>query len=113
MAYVDIAELQRVLNLPSPTAAQSDAMQRCLDAAAEEIDWSLGYDPTDNPAPSPPPVLVVQVNLERAEEHWKAMTSPFGVLQLGPDVVPTFAARDSFYRHNLKLRPLWADWGVG
>ena len=92
MAYVAIAELQRVLQLPNPTAAQTDAMQRALDAAAEEIDWELGYSP-DAPAPDPPPPLVVQVNLDRALELWK--TIPFGVVPSGPDIVPTFAARDS------------------
>jgi hypothetical protein len=112
MAYVDLAELQRVLTLTSPTAAQTDAMQRCLDAAAQEIDWELSYT-TAAPAPDPAPPLVIQVNLLRATEHWKAMTAPYGQLPVAPDVVPVFAARDSWYRHSLTLRPLWTDWGVG
>ena len=112
MAYVDISELQRVLQLTSPTAAQSAAMQRALDAAAEEIDWELGYT-TASPAPVPPPPLVVQVNLDRATELWKTSYSPFGIVPTGPDVVPVFAARDSWYRHHLTLLPLKDAWGVG
>ena len=112
MAYVDIAELQRVLRIDTPTVAQTDAMQRVLDAAAEEIDWYLGYT-VEAPAPVPPPPLVVEVNLERAEEHWKQSYSPFGIIGQGPDTVPVVAARDSWYRHGLKLRPLKVDWGVG
>jgi len=113
MAYVDVSELQRVLQLPTPTAAQTDAMQRALDAAAAEIDWELDYDPVANPAPVPPPPLVVQVNLDRATELWKASFSPFGIVPAGPDVVPVFAARDSWYRHHLTLMPLKDSWGVG
>jgi len=112
MAYAAMAELQRLLALPTPTAAQQTAMQRVLDAAAEEIDWELDYT-TTTPAPVPPPPLVVQVNLDRAIELWKASFSPFGIVPTGPDVVPVFAARDSWYRHHLTLLPLKTTWGVG
>jgi hypothetical protein len=112
MAYVSISELQRVLNLPAPTTAQTDAMQRALDAAAEEIDWELGYS-SAAPAPAPPPPLVVQVNLDRATELWKSSFSPYGIIPTGPDVVPVFAARDSWYRHHLTLLPLKTEFGVG
>jgi hypothetical protein len=50
MAYVDVAELQRVLQKPSPTADEQTAMQRDLDTAAREIDWDMAFDPVDNPA---------------------------------------------------------------
>ena len=112
MSYATVAELQRLLNLTSPTAAQTTAMQRVLDAAAEEIDWELDYSAT-TPAPVPPPPLVIQVNLDRAIELWKGSTSPFGIVPVGPDTVPVFAARDSWYRHHLTLLPLKTGWGVG
>ena len=70
MAYADVTELQGLLRLTAPTAEQTAAMQRVLDAAAEEIDWELGYT-AETPAPDPPPALVVEVNLERAVEHWR------------------------------------------
>jgi hypothetical protein len=49
MAYADIAELQRVLRIDAPTAAQTDAMTRVLEAAAEEIDWELDYTVDSRP----------------------------------------------------------------
>ena len=78
MAYATVAELQGLLRLDTPTATQTTAMERCLEAAATEIDWELGYTEAD-PAPTPPPDLVVEVNLERAVEHWRSGQSPFGV----------------------------------
>ena len=105
MAYATIAELQQLLRLDSPSPVQADAMQRALDEAAEEIDWELGYSPT-SPAPDPPPPLVIGVNLDRAVEHWRQSYSPFGVIGIGAESEPIVTARNSWYRHHLKLRPL-------
>jgi len=108
MAYADVTELARRLKITSPTAAQTDALQQCLDAAGEEIDWELSGTTSWTPPPTAPPypALVVEVNLERAVEHWQQGQSPFGIIGLGGDVVPVVAARDSWYRHHLKLKPL-------
>jgi hypothetical protein len=111
MAYATVAELQTLLTLDSPTAQQSVAMQRCLDAAAEEIDWELGYS-VETPAPSPPPQLVVEVNIERAVEHWRQSFSPFGVVGVGAENEPIVTARDTWYRHARKLAPLKLSYGV-
>ena len=111
MAYATTAELQTLLRIDSPTATQDEAMQRVLDAAAEEIDWELGYT-AEEPAPTPPPQLVVEVNLERAVEHWRQSYSPFGVIAIGPESEPIVAARDSWYRHARKLAPLKMSYGV-
>ena len=111
MAYAAVVELQSLLRLDSPTAQQTTAMTRVLDAAAEEIDWELGYTQTQ-PAPVPPPPLVVEVNLERAVEHWKQSYSPFGIIGIGAETTPIVAARDSWYRHARKLAPLKTQWGV-
>ena len=111
MAYADTDELQRLLRLSSPTPEQQEALQRVLDAAAEEIDWELGYTAA-SPAPTPPPTLVVEVNLERAVEHWQQGQSPFGIVGIGADTVPVVAARDSWYRHARKLAPLKTSYGV-
>ncbi len=112
MAYGTVTELLRLIGLAAPTAAQTDQAQRALDAAAQEIDWELGYT-VDAPAPDPPPPLVVEVQYDRAIELWKEPQSPFGIVPVGPDTVPLFAARDSWYRHHLKLLPLKASFGVG
>jgi hypothetical protein len=111
MAYADVAELQMLLRIDSPTTLQSEAMQRALDAAAEEIDWELGYT-ADSPAPVPPPPLVVSVNLDRAVEHWRQSYSPFGVIGIGSETEPVVTARNSWYRHHLKLAPLRTSQGV-
>ena len=103
--YATVSELQELLKLPSPTATQTARMERVLEAAATEIDWELGYTSL-SPAPSPPPDLVVEVNLERAVEHWRQGSSPFGVIGVGAESEPIVTARNSWYRHRLKLRPL-------
>ena len=114
--YTTIAELQRVLQKPAPTAAEQTAMQRTIDNAAREIDWDLAYNPADNPSPSPGsadyPVLA-EVNLARAVELWNIEFRPFGQLPAGPDAFPILAARDSWYRHHLRLNPLRTRYPVG
>ena len=84
MAYATLAELQVLLNKPTPTALETTQMQRVLDTAAQEIDWELEYT-TAAPAPTPVPPLVIEVNLERAVEHWRQMKSPFGVIGVGAE----------------------------
>ena len=111
MAYADVAELQGLLRLDSPTATQTAAMQRVLDAAAAEIDWELGFT-EESPASVPPPPLVVEVNLERAVEHWRQSYSPFGVIGIGAESEPIVTARNSWYRHHLKLAPLKVHQGI-
>lgn len=112
MAYATVDELAALLNLSPPTVAQADGMQRVLDAAAAEIDWELAYDPVENPAPVPPPPLVVQVNLARGVELWKEAWTGFGIVPLGPDVLPVVTGRNSWHRHARTLAPLKTVWGV-
>lgn len=110
VAYATTAELARVLQLTSPTAAQTVALQRCLDAAATEID---SYLAPDTPYTAPYPALVVQVNLERAVEHWKQEQSPFGIVVLGGETAPGYTSRNSWRRHANTLLPLKTSFGVG
>lgn len=112
MAYAEVQELSSLLRIERPTQLQLEGMQRTLDAAAEEIDWELEYT-AETPPPSPVPALVVEVNLERAVEHWRQTQSPFGVLGLGGEGVPVVASRDTWYRHARKLAPLKQKWGIG
>jgi hypothetical protein len=117
MAYADVTELARVLTLRAPTQEQTDAMQRVLDAAAFEIDdWCGTGTPSADGSPvfgTPYPALVVEVNLERAVEHWSQEESPFGIVGLGSDTIPVATARDSWDRHGQKLAPLRQTWGIG
>jgi hypothetical protein len=110
VAYVDATELGRVLQKTSPTAAESVAMTRVLDAAAQEIDWDLGIT-VDNPAPPDDPVLS-DVNLDRAVELWRLNYSSFGVLPVGAEQAPVIAPRDTWYRHHLRLNPLRTSFPV-
>ena len=104
MAYADVAELARLLEIRSPTQAQTDAMGRALEAAATEIDWELGYT-ADSPAPSPPPALVVTVNLERAREHWNDDLRTPGVIMIG-DSQPIVLFTNPWNKYRRKLMPL-------
>ena len=112
MAYAAVCDLQRLLQKDRPTAEETAAMERCLDEAAAEIDWELGYDPVTNPAPDPPPPLVVGVNLDRAVEHWRQSFSAFGSLPVGQEAVPVFMGLDTWQRHHLKLLPLKVHEGI-
>ena len=109
-AYAGTAELARVLRLRNPSEDQTTAMLRVLEAAAAEIDAEIGTTYAGGTVGTPD--LVVEVNLERAVEHWQQQESPFGIIGLG-DAVPTMTAKDSFDRHACKLAPLKTTWGIG
>lgn len=109
-AYASVDELARILNLVPPTPAQTVAMQRVLDAAALEIDSYLA--PTA-PFYPPYPALVVEVNLERAVEHWKLEQSPFGIIIIGGENASSYSSRNSWRRHANTLLPLKSSFGVG
>ncbi len=106
--YATVTELARILKIRSATAEQTVALRRCLEAAANEIDSELGRTDTFS---SPFPALVVEVNLERAVEHWQQGEIPFGIVGLG-DTGAIYTARDSWDRHAHKLSPLKESWGL-
>lgn len=106
-AYASVDELARILRLRAPTPAQQAAMQRVLDAAALEIDRELGLAAPYELAPA----LAVEVNLERAVEHWQQQESPFGFVGLN-EGVPTATSPRSWERHAEKLVPLKRSWGI-
>jgi hypothetical protein len=109
MAYASADELARILQLGSPSAAQTTALDRVLDASAAEIDAFLDLTV---PLQAPYPALVVEVNLERAVDHWKAEQSPFGLIAVGGDGGGGFASRNTFRRHASTLLPLKEQFGV-
>jgi hypothetical protein len=107
--YATVDELARVLQLSSPSAAQTAALNRVLEAAASEIDLYLA---PAAPYSAPFPDLVVEVNLERAVDHWKAEQSPFGLIGLSGEGPSTFSARNTWKRHAITLLPLKESFGV-
>jgi hypothetical protein len=113
MSYADLTEFTRVLRLDNPTDDQLAAAQRALDAATQEIDAYLSWDvtpPVDGDVSPDGMALVVQVNIDRAAEHWRL--TPYGALNQGPDVGTVLVARNSWYRHAQTLASLKDDWGV-
>lgn len=106
MAYATAQELAAALRI-SVTAANSAALQVCLDAAALEID-----DTIDALAPiEPDNPLANRVNIVRAVEWFKSQDAAFGVLG-STDLGPVRAPKDSFARHALELVPLKQRWGL-
>ena len=109
-AYAPVSELARILKIRTPTADQTIAMQRVLDAARTEIDNELGRTTAFDP---PYPPLVVQVNLDRAEELWQQSEATLGFVGLGGEAGPARVAVDTWLKHAVKLAPLKATWGIG
>ena len=87
-------------------------MERCLEAAATEIDWELGYT-AEAPAPDPPPPTRRR-SQPRAGRRALApvLGKGFGVVWPAADTEAIVSARNSWYRHRLKLRPLKVHQGI-
>ena len=108
-AYCTIDQLAEALRV-AVTAANTDALTACCEAAAAEIDHSIdsGQAP-DYAEPWPP--LVNRVNILRAVEWWKANDAAFGVIgydQTGAIRTP----RNGFARHAMALLPAKVQFGV-
>ena len=108
MGYATVEQLAAALRV-QVTAKNSDQLQSCLDAAASEIDHALGRVES---LPVPAPDLVVQVNVARGLEWFKANDAVFG----GVGFADTGILRvpvDGFGRHAVNLIPLTQTFGVG
>jgi hypothetical protein len=111
MAYAGTEELARVLKIRSASAEQGTALDLCIESAWYEINDECFGDGTVAFG-TPYPALAVEVNLERAVEHWQQREAAFGIIGLGADIVPVTTARDSWGRHAHKLQPLKTVWGI-
>jgi len=105
MAYATVNELAAALRI-SVTAANTDALQRCLDAAAAEIDHRIDAPAPVDPDPPWAPTgdglaLAKSDNLNRACEWWKAndFTTPGAPLRSPGGYVGT-------------VLPLKQQWGL-
>jgi hypothetical protein len=108
VAYATVTELGAALSV-NVTAANTDALQACLDAAAAEIDHECDRR-ADSPI-DPADALANRVNLVRAVEWWKSNAAAFGVI--GFDQTGTLTApRDGFNRHAYALTPLVQQFGI-
>jgi len=109
--YATAEELLAILNVRTPSTAQSTKADRVLLAAAGEINREL--DLSDNQALDGFGVaLASQVNLARAAELWKEEEIQFGILGIGSEVGTTYIARDTWDKHAIKLATLKGQWGL-
>ena len=104
--YATAAELATILQVNA--ASNADALDRVLIAAAGEINSELGRSDLAGWELQ----LAAQVNLARAEELWKQMKAPWGMIGLDCEVGATRIARDTFERHAHALAPLKREWGI-
>ena len=105
-AYASAGELATILQV-NPTS-NATALERVLLAAAGEINSELGRSDLSGWELE----LAAQVNLARAEELWKQMKAPYGIIGLDSEVGGMHIARDTFARHAHALAPLKREWGI-
>jgi hypothetical protein len=109
--YATAEELLAILNVRTPSTAQSTKADRVLLAAAGEINREL--DLSDDQALDGFGVaLASQVNLARAAELWKEEEIQFGILGIGSEIGTTYIARDTWDKHAIKLATLKGQWGL-
>lgn len=103
---VTAAELAAIIHVNA--TSNSAALERVLQAAYGEVVSETGRNDFSGWEVE----LVEQVTLARAEELWKQMKVPFGVLD--SEFGATRIARDTFERHAHALAPLknWTDAGI-
>ena len=111
MAYATVDELGQALRLtPQAVTAQTENLQACLDAAAQEIDHYVDRLELEPIPPGDP--LANRVNILRGVEWHKSNDAAFGVI--GFDQTGALQApRDGFARHGRTLIPLKQQFGVG
>ena len=106
--YATAAELATILQVNATSNAT--ALERVLIAAAGEINTETGRTDLSGWELE----LAAQVNLARAEELWKQMKAPWGLIGLESELGATRIARDTFERHAHALAPLKSGsaWGL-
>lgn len=112
MAYIDADELARVLEIRSPSAEQTAAMERVLAAATREIDSELDRPEGSDPLVDDDLALAEQVCLQRAAELWNLQEVPLGLAGIGTEFGPSYLARDSWEKYAFTLAPLKEQWGL-
>lgn len=108
MAYCTVDELAAALHV-AVTPANTEALQRAVDAAAAEIDHDL--DRAGDPLPDPPPAAIVAANVALGVETFKLADSAFGVLGFD-DMGVVRATKDSLPRYWQLLTPYKVGWGL-
>ena len=106
--YGTVDELARILQITSPTVAQTAAMTRCLQAASFEADSFIARSTplTDSRQVD----LVTNAVYDIAREHWQQSEVSFGIWEnaMGAVVI----GRNTFARHAFKLLPVKENFGL-
>lgn len=109
MAYCTIDELAQALRI-TVTTANTATLQRCVDAAAIEIDAALDRDdPMDIPVAPDAPALVCSDNVFRAVQWYKANDVALGGGG-NPETGVLVAPTDAFVPKCVV--PLKQNWGI-
>lgn len=87
----------------------TDRLTRCVEGAADEIDFEL--DRGGEPLPDPAPALIVETNVARAVEWWKAADAAYGIVGY-EDIGAIRAPKDGFARHAANLTPYKIQFGM-
>jgi len=107
VAYATVDDLASALHI-KVTEEKTPALERALDAAAAEIDQDL--DRVDALS-DPPPAAIVQTNIDRAVEWWKAADAAYGIVGV-EDTGAIRAPKDGFARHAQNISAYKQRWGI-
>lgn len=103
---VTAAELATIIQVNA--ASNADALDRVLQAAYGNIVSETGRNDFSGWQLD----LAEQVTLAIAEELWRQMKAPWGLIGLDSEIGATRIARDTFERHAHALAPLKRTWGI-
>lgn len=109
--YADADELARILKIRTPSADQTEAMERVLAMATLEIDREIDRT-DDNPVSGAEASLAAQVCLQRATELWHLQEVPLGLAGIGAEMGAAHLARNSWEKYAFTLAPLKEQWGL-
>ncbi len=108
--FVSRSELVRILRINAPTEAQTEAMDRVLIAAADEIRAEIDLRTDD--LTSSQLAICATVNLDRAADLWRHTESAPGILGILDENVPTTPGRYSWARYAARLSVVKDQWGI-
>jgi hypothetical protein len=108
--FTTATELFRVLKVRQPSQDQTDAANRVLLVAAQEIasEIDLSLPELDEAGYQ----LCASVNLDRAADLWRHTESAPGILGVVDEAVPTTFGRYSWERYAQRLSPIKEQWGI-
>ncbi len=108
--FTDATELFRVLRVRQPSQDQTDAANRVILAAAQEIMDEIDLSSLELTAGD---VAVCQsVNLDRAADLWRHTESAPGVLGVVDEFASTTPGRYSWARYAARLSVVKDRWGI-